>query len=119
MKWGMLNAEGTQFIEAEYDSLGYFKDGMLLAKQDSMYGYLGQDGRKAIPFVYLYASSFSDGLAAVMTMNEKYFFINKQGEMVIKPKKYDKVGEFINGTCEVSRQGKTWRIDKQGKKVKE
>lgn len=118
-KWGMLNLEGMNFIETKYDSLGYFREGMLLAKTGSMYGYINQDGQEATPFTYLQASDFSEGLAAVMTDKGKFFFINQRGDMVIKPKKYDNVGTFINGTCEVSRQGKTWRINKQGKKVKE
>lgn len=116
-KWGMLNTNGTTFIETKYDSIGNFHDGMLLTKRDSIYFYIRENGQEAILCKYQHAYDFSDGLAAVKDKKDKYLFINKQGNIVIKPAKYDKVGVFIDGTCEVSRNGKTWKIDKQGKKV--
>ncbi len=117
--WGMLREDGTQRIPVRYDSLATnYSDDMIVAKKAGKYGYIDNVGKEAIPFVYFAADDFSEGLAAVKNEKGKYLFINKTGEMVIKPHEYDRVESFSNGTCKVYRKDKVWEIDKEGKKVK-
>ncbi len=117
-KVGMLKANGEDFIPVKYDSLGMYSDNMLVAKVGDKYGFLNEEGKETVPFAYSQAHDYSEGLAAVVNENGKYLFIDKLGNVTIKPKKYDRVDDFQNGTCIVYRKDKVWEIDREGKKVK-
>lgn len=118
-KVGMLKANGEDFIPVKYDSLGMNSDNMLVAKVGDKYGFLNEEGKESVPFVYSQAHNYSEGLAAVVNENGKYLFIDKLGNVAIKPKEYDRVDNFQNGTCKVYRKDKVWEIDREGKKVKD
>ena len=119
LKVGMLKANGEDFIPVKYDSLGMYSDNMLVAKVGDKYGFLNEEGKESVPFVYSQAHNYSEGLAAVVNENGKYLFIDKSGNVTIKPKEYDRVDNFQNGTCKVYRKDKVWEIDREGKKVKD
>lgn len=118
-KVGMLKANGEDFIPVKYDSLGVYTDDMLVAKVGDKYGFLNEYGKETVPFIYPQAHDYSEGLAAVVNDNGKYLFIDKLGNVAIKPKEYDRVDNFLNGTCKVYRKDKVWEIDREGKKVKD
>ena len=118
-KVGMLKANGEDFISVKYDSLGMYSDNMLVAKVGDKYGFLNEEGKESVPFVYSQAHNYSEGLAAVVNENGKYLFIDKLGNVAIKPKEYDRVDDFQNGTCKVYRKDKVWEINREGKKVKD
>lgn len=118
-KVGMLKANGEDFIPVKYDSLGMYSDNMLVAKVGDKYGFLNEEGKESVPFAYSQAHNYSEGLAAVVNENGKYLFIDKLGNVAIKPKEYDRVDDFQNGTCKVYRKDKVWEIDREGKKVKD
>ena len=118
-KVGMLKANGEDFIPVKYDSLGMYSDNMLVAKVGDKYGFLNEEGKESVPFVYSQAHNYSEGLAAVVNENGKYLFIDKLGNVAIKPKEYDRVNDFQNGTCKVYRKDKVWEINREGKKVKD
>lgn len=117
-KVGMLKANGEDFIPVKYDSLGMYSDNMLVAKVGDKYGFFNEEGKETVPFVYSQAHDYSEGLAAVVDEHGKFLFIDKLGNVAIKPKKYDRVDDFQNGTCIVYRKDKVWEIDREGKKVK-
>lgn len=118
-KVGMLKANGEDFIPVKYDSLGLYSDNMLVAKVGDKYSFLNEEGKETVPFVYSQAHNYSEGLAAVVDEHGKFLFIDKLGNVAIKPKKYDRVDDFQNGTCKVYRKDKVWEIDREGKKVKD
>ena len=118
-KVGMLKANGEDFIPVKYDSLGMYSDNMLVAKVGDKYGFLNEEGKESVPFVYSQAHDYSEGLAAVVDEHGKFLFIDKLGNVAIKPKEYDRVDNFQNGTCKVYRKDKVWEIDREGKKVKD
>lgn len=117
-KEGMLKANGEDFIPVKYDSLGMYSENMLVSKVGDKYGFLNEEGKESVPFVYSQAHNYSEGLAAVVDEHGKFLFIDKLGNVAIKPKKYDRVDDFQNGTCKVYRKDKVWEIDREGKKVK-
>lgn len=118
-KVGMLKANGEDFIPVKYDSLGMYSDNMLVAKVGDKYGFLNEEGKETVSFVYSQAHDYSEGLAAVVDEHGKFLFIDKLGNVAIKPKKYDRVDDFQNGTCKVYRKDKVWEINREGKKVKD
>ena len=56
---------------------------------------------------YKYLGNFSEGLAAVMNQHNKYGFINKKGEEVIKCQ-FDHVHSFSNGLAAVLNNERLW-----------
>lgn len=64
-----------------------FKSELIPVKFNLLWGYIDTDGRTIIPFIYDKASNFSEGLAVVTLIDQKYNveqgFINQKGEMVI------------------------------------
>lgn len=118
-KQGMIDKNGKAFIPVKYDSLGVFSENMIVAKCGNLYGYISSNGEECIPLTYSHADNFSEGLAAVKNEKGKYLFIDASGVMVIKPHEYDRVRQFQNGTCKVYRKDKVWKIDREGKKVKD
>lgn len=118
-KQGMIDKNDKAFIPVKYDSLGVFSENMIVAKCGNLYGYINSNGEECIPLTYSHADNFSEGLAAVKNEKGKYLFIDASGVMVIKPHEYDRVGQFQNGTCKVYRKDKVWKIDREGKKVKD
>lgn len=118
-KWGMLTRDGKDLIAVRYDSLSVFSDSMLLVKSGNLYGYVNAEGKEVIPCTYSRADDFSEGLAAVWNEKGKTLFIDRQGEVVIKPHTFDYVWKFEDGTCRVSHKDKQWEIDREGKRVKD
>ncbi|MBQ5623621.1 MAG: WG repeat-containing protein, partial [Alistipes sp.] len=84
------------------------------------FGFIDKTGKEVIPFKYVYAESFSEGLAAVRVgsyIGGKYGFIDKVGKEII-PFKYDWVSCFSNGKAKVELNGEHFFIDKNGNKIK-
>jgi len=69
-------------------------------------------GRRYNPFF----SSFSEGLAPVMTEGLKWGYINKDGKFVIEPR-FDLAGQFTEGFAKVAIGDKLGYIDKQGRYI--
>ena len=118
-KWGILTADGEQLAEVKFDSVGVFHDGLAVVKAAERYGYIDRSGAIVIPIQWMAAYDFSEGLAALRVDKKHFQFINTVGTVVIKSKKYDSVGRFRNGVCQVVKGGKVKWIDTKGKELKE
>ncbi len=100
-----------------------FKQGLTnVSDSDGRYGYIDEDGEKAIEFEYDFADDFSEnGLAVVGLYDEKtgweYGYINKKGEYVITPKFKEARAFGDNGLALVCKNEKYGFIDKHGKFV--
>ena len=64
------------------------------------FGFITQSGRVTVPFIYDWAWSFSDGLAAVF-LNEKAGYIDTAGNIIV-PLLYDDAHPFREGLAIVS-----------------
>lgn len=82
--------EGLAISEKKYDP-----------SSKSYYGFVDRNGNVIIDYKYISAGPFSQGLARVMGMNEKFGFINKKGETVI-PFIYDYAEDFHDGIARVA-----------------
>jgi len=104
-----MQTETIVFSDIDYS----YKEGLLLIKSKSKYGFIDTLGKITIPFVYEKASSFSEEVAAVC-LNGKYGYINKYNEVII-PFMYESANDFSEGLAPVMLHG-TWRyIDKKNK----
>jgi hypothetical protein len=106
---------------------------------DGKVGYIDKSGELVVPFIYGWASCFSEGLGAVnigrdaalyFPFGGKWGYIDKTGQVVV-PFVYDYAGKFINGFAMVGiglelykdklgpipGGGKWGFIDKTGKEI--
>lgn len=112
------------------ESVGYMEDGLLPASfKDERISIMDSDGKKKFtlePYngkeIIICSTGYSEGLLAVKTSDDKWGYIDKDGEMKIKPE-YSSVGQFVDGMALVSKstedndgdtQTKSMIIDKSG-----
>ena len=115
---GYINASGKEVIPLKFEYMpGDFSQGIAPAKQKGKWGFIDTKGKVVIPFQYVKADSFSEGLAAVATADtNKYGYINTKGEMVIPPK-YEEAFYFNEGVAAVQILDKWGYIDKRNQWV--
>lgn len=133
-KWGFKDAKGNVIVEAQYDEVRRFADGLAPVnrgakkhwsvagdfRRGGKWGYIDMRGKLIVPFSFDYAEKFSDGLAQVWDDSIKY--LDTSGKVVIALD-YDPnttAGDFHEGMAPVLeyRSGKDCRtrfIDKKGK----
>ena len=130
-KIGFVNSNGDLVIPCKFTNPDYcsmrigcfFNDGvasviMTDEKGNWGWGFIDKSGREIIPFKYIDASPFGEGLAAVAEEYEQYYFIDKTGKR-ISSDKYNFAAIFSEGLCAVkpdSTSGYGY-IDKSGKMV--
>jgi hypothetical protein len=89
----------------------------IVVRCDNLYELCGlrdwQTGEPVGPQNYKTIERFREGLAAAV-FEEKYGYINKNGELAI-PEKFDDAGRFIHGLAPVVVDDKVAIIDKSGK----
>lgn len=117
---GLINREGAQIIPCEYEDIYYPTDGMIMAKQNGLYGYFDTNGMQLVPFLYRAASSFNEGLAVVAvdidSDNVFYGFIDHHGRMAIQPQ-YQYAYPFNEGVAVVKDYDRYGMINRQNKEV--
>ena len=94
-KWGFIDAAGKLVVAPQYDSVHIlynplspvnpfdftervFAEGFALVGKGELFGFIGEDGREAIPPQFSGASHFYGGLA-VATKDGKYGFVDRSG----------------------------------------
>ncbi|MFA6212781.1 MAG: WG repeat-containing protein [Candidatus Obscuribacterales bacterium] len=105
------NKQGKQAFAKSFDEGLDFSEGLAAAK-DGKWGFIDSTGQFVISNELEYATSFSDGLAAVV-IEGNWGFINTKGEIVIEPI-YEKAKPFSNGLALVKLRNKLGYIDKNG-----
>ena len=132
--FGVINKQGKLVIPCEYNHISkedISENLIVLYSRDKYaYGYFDVNGQCIIPFQYVRAEPFSEGLAAVQTKEDEktysWRYIDKQGNTVISPiMGVDKAGTFQDGIACLSGYDRvndcegTKIINKQGNVVSE
>ncbi len=103
--WGLINHLGQIVVKPEYLTIKEFADNKtaLVIDSDFKYFHIDRRGKKVIVPKKEYVSMmpFSEGLAAVEGQNEKWGFVDEEGEEVIETK-FEAVGAFSNGIAQVN-----------------
>lgn len=134
LKWGYIDERGRVLVELRYAVLRNFSEnlaaaalldakkpekpssGRLFERRNLMWGYVDRSGRVVIPFEFLDAGDFSEGLAQVNVSkvggegaycgsSANYGYIDKTGASIIEPQ-FARAAGFKNGRARVS-VGKT------------
>lgn len=123
-KMGFLDLQGNEITPFLYDTVWIFSEGMAEVaiyeetggKPVPRYGFIDRDGNEVVSPKYIESRDFHDGVAAVQTA-DGWGYIDKTGKEMLVPQ-YAWAGDFTDGKAFVTEQnGKTWLIDKSGKKV--
>jgi hypothetical protein len=130
LKWGYIDERGRVLVELRYAVLRDFSEnlaaaalldakkperpsyGRVFERRNLTWGYVDRSGREVIPFQFLGAGDFSEGLAAVSVANvggessycgsaANYGYIDKTGAFIIKPQ-FARADGFKNGSARVS-----------------
>lgn len=113
---GFVDTTGKEVIKCKYQSVGYFKEGLLDARYEEKWGYIDCKGNTVIPFKYEIGIWFEEGLARVAKREgDEFFFgfIDKEGKEII-PLIYSNAKDFKDGMAEVMLNGKWMKIDRKG-----
>lgn len=123
-KMGFLDLQGNEITPFLYDTVWIFSEGMAEVaiyeetggKPVPRYGFIDRDGNEVVSPKYKESRDFHDGVAAVQTA-DGWGYIDKTGKEMLTPQ-YAWAGDFTDGKAFVTeKNGKTWLIDKSGKKV--
>ena len=110
-KWGYKKGSKT-VIEAKFDNVMPFKEGVARVKLNGKFGYIDESGKTLIEPKYEEAGRFSGGLAPVK-LGEKFGFVDQTGKVVLEAK-YESANEFTEGYALVMLEEKHGYIDKEG-----
>lgn len=110
-KWGYIKG-GKTVIEATYDNVSPFRNGVARVKVGDKYGYINESGKTIVEPTYSAAGRFGDGLAPVKT-GEKFGYIDKTGKLAIEAR-YAAADDFLNGFASVVLDDVSGYIDIKG-----
>ena len=117
-RFGFVDTEGKIVIPAQYESVGYFSNGLAWAKTGNSVGYINFKGEWAIPPQFLAAKEFdtSTGLARIKTVTKMWAYTNTRGELTYI-NDTESYGDFSEGLCDGKKGGLKGFYDKSGKWV--
>jgi hypothetical protein len=103
-KMGIKNEYGDIIIPAVYDFVVSISDGLFNVKEGDYTAYFDVKGNVVLPFQNRYETygNFSEGLARIR-INEKWGYINKKGEEVIRPQ-FHYADDFSDGRAIVRNE---------------
>jgi len=128
-KKGFKNTDGQIVIEPVYDWAGTFDEGLAVVKKDGHFSFIDKSGDVVVELgaKYRHVSYFSEGLAEFSMdvvceccetrIGIRHGFLDKEGNVVIKPLKWTHAFAFSEGLAAVRRdttEHKWSYIDKSG-----
>ena len=95
-RYGLIRRDGSFAIPAEYDWVGSFSGGLVLAQRGGLWGYLDEAGAVAIPFQFAGAEDFQNGYADAVpadaenaddasALPQRHGLIDRTGAWVVAP----------------------------------
>lgn len=79
-KWALANENGKAITDFQWSALGDTSSSYIPAQKNSLWGYISPSGAVLIPYNYVYAGSFDNGIALVQTEKREYVYINIYGK---------------------------------------
>lgn len=121
-RYGYLDSQGNVIIPIQYETASDFKDGMAIVKiSDENFALINKNGDILKYFKYFFVGNYGDQLLTFQKgLNEKFGYINLQGEIIIRPS-FSVALPFENGRAVVNKadhyQNKYGFINKSGEYV--
>lgn len=115
-KFGFKDETGKIIVQAKFENVRSFSEGMAGVKQNGKWGFIDMTGKFVIYSQFDFVCQFSEGLAGVK-QNGKWGFIDKNGEVIITPQFEDIwSSKFTDGLAKVELNGSKFYIDKKGRR---
>ena len=111
-KYGYIDKSGSLVIPPQFDTPGYYTEGVAAVEVDGKCGFIDKQGNFVIPLQFERALWFSEGLAAVC-VDSKYSYINKFGKVVFPPI-FRTGDEFVDGLALVRTKTTVGYINTNG-----
>ena len=111
-KWGFEDQDGRIVIDALFDSVSKFSEGLAAVELNGEFGYVGVSGRFVIPPRFTQAQEFSEGLAAVQLFY-KWGYVDRSGTFAIRPR-FEAANPFAEGFAGVKAHNKCGFIKPTG-----
>lgn len=93
--YGYMDYAGNIVIPAEYEQLGFFKEGLAFAMKNGLYGYIDKGNRIVVPFKYDSGSDFENG-RAIVEKSGKLGMIDRSGNIIF-PVEFNDLGQLSEG----------------------
>ena len=110
--FGYMDYEGKIIVEADYEYLGLFKEGLAVAAKNGKYGFVDKGNRTVIPFEFDNATDFENG-RAIVELGGKFGMIDRGGRTVL-PIEFDDLGTVAEGLVYGAKNDKYGYYDKSG-----
>ncbi len=115
-KEGFFLAGKGEISPLKFDKITEPKEGVMILKEDSLYGLADLSGNIIAPPRYEYLWEFDYGPVSWYKSGSKYGHINNKG-VAITGAVYDGIWSFANGFAMVKKDGKFGFINAQGKEI--
>lgn len=117
-RFGFVDTDGKIAIPAQYESVGFFSNGLAWAKTGKSVGYINKKGEWAIPPTFSEAKEFDaeSGLARIKTATGMWAYTNSKGELTYM-NDTETYGDFSNGLADGKKNGLKGFYDTNGKWV--
>ncbi|SDY26825.1 WG repeat-containing protein [Tindallia californiensis] len=110
--WGYVDIEGNVVIEAIFDEVDIFSEGVAFARYKERVGFIDKEGHWIISPVYEHALPYHNGIAAVR-MDGKWGYIDIEDQFTIKAE-YEDARSFSEGRASVKLNNRWGYIDENG-----
>ncbi|MCB1177117.1 MAG: WG repeat-containing protein, partial [Leptospiraceae bacterium] len=126
LKFGYLTRKGKEIIPPIYNVAHSFSNGLAAVVKGSKLGFIDKKGNMVIPFIYDmvdYGVGFHEKNASIVRKDREIFLIDRKGNTLVDPGKYDSIEPFHDGRARVGKgnfRKKTIRfgyIDPTGKEI--
>lgn len=96
LRWGAIDENGEYLIEPKYNTLLAFSEGLALAGEDKMVGYIDRQGNQIIAPTFSRGSSFENG-RAVVDYSGVQQIINAKGDVLYPavPERLESINEHL------------------------
>lgn len=119
-RWGFIDKNGNTVLKAQYAQVGNFKEGIAWVQSRGGYiEYITPSGEVVLVGKYSMANDFEEGIARVRAGIKGWALIDRQGNLIMKPKKsYKAINAFNQYGLAIVKIGTKYALlNREGKLV--
>jgi hypothetical protein len=115
-KWGFIDTSGNRVIDARFDLVSAFSEGLAPVNFEGKWGYIDKAGEVVIPYQYRAAWQFHQGIARVLNFDGTPCLIYPDARTICPPD-VSEIGDFSEGLAVYELAGLYGYLDTTGSKV--
>ncbi|MEX1003244.1 MAG: WG repeat-containing protein [Crocinitomicaceae bacterium] len=112
-KWGFIDRTGEVLVDAKFEAVEAFEEGLAVVKSGGQYGYLNKLGEVVIATKFDDALPFQEG-RAVIDVGGLLGMIDRNGDFVVDPN-YEDLGNLSDGLAYFLKDSLYGYFDEKGK----